>query len=203
LFRANFDNQDKFLTLTFAENITDVKVANKEFKKGIKRLRYLYPDLKYLAVIEFQERGAVHYHMLAKLPFIKNSKLAEIWGNGFVKIRQISHVDDVGRYVTKYMNKDLSDIRLQGLKAYNCSKNLTRWRELKSWNVAEMKEIYQVQDDLENETPAYEKAYTSEYGGQVNVLEFNFNQNELYRHSTKDLAKCQDSETNFITCKSS
>lgn len=54
LIDMNFDNQTKFLTLTFIENIQDITYANNEFNKFIKRLNYeLYhtkrSKLKYLA----------------------------------------------------------------------------------------------------------------------------------------------------------
>jgi hypothetical protein len=54
LVDMNFDNQTKFLTLTFKENIQDIEYANNEFKKFIKRLNYnLYKtkkaNLKYIA----------------------------------------------------------------------------------------------------------------------------------------------------------
>ncbi|WP_452176556.1 rolling circle replication-associated protein, partial [Kordiimonas lipolytica] len=64
----------------------DVKESNYNFKKFIQRLNYKMDlKLKYSCVVEFQKRGAVHYHLLAyNLPFIENSKLAEIWGHGFV-----------------------------------------------------------------------------------------------------------------------
>ena len=52
----------KFLTLTFKENIQDIKQANYEFKKFIQRLNYYCfgvkkNNLKYTCVVEFQKRG--------------------------------------------------------------------------------------------------------------------------------------------------
>lgn len=35
LVDTNFDNQTKFLTLTFRENIQDIAYANNEFKKNL------------------------------------------------------------------------------------------------------------------------------------------------------------------------
>lgn len=70
--------------MTSEENITDIKIANVEFKKFIQRLKWSREDFKYLAVIQFQERGAIHYHMLANLDYIPKAKLNKIWGKGFV-----------------------------------------------------------------------------------------------------------------------
>jgi len=58
-----------------------------------------------LAVIQFQDRGAIHYHMMSDLPYIPKAKLSKIWGNGFIKINDITNVDNVGAYLIGYMNK--------------------------------------------------------------------------------------------------
>lgn len=128
-----------FVTLTFSENITDIKGANKEFTKFIKRLNYALTQqefgnsltLKYLVVPEFQKRGAVHYHVIFfKFPIQKdtNKFLSEIWGHGFTFNNTITSVNHLKNYVTKYFTKNLQDERLKGKKHYFCSKNLFRPR---------------------------------------------------------------------------
>lgn len=126
LISANFDESSKFITLTFKDNLKCVKTANRHFKRFIQRLRRRYDNFGYATVIEFQLRGAVHYHMIANLPYISNSELSNVWGHGFVKINDISHVDNVGAYMIKYMGKDLNDTRLQGLKSYQTSRGLVK-----------------------------------------------------------------------------
>ena len=182
LINANFDcDNSKFLTLTFAENdkfdITDVKSCNKEYDKFIKRLKRRYSDVKYVSVIEFQKRGAVHYHMICNLPFVKKKELSEIWGLGFVKINKIDHVDNVGAYVSKYMSKEAADERLRGLKGYNYSKGLERSIELKTWIdgekvVDEVCKLY-----IENKKPVYVAKYTGDEIGQVGYAQYNLNRN--------------------------
>ena len=101
----------KFLTLTFKENIWDLEYANEEFHKFIKRLNYRITGskkafLKYVCVVEFQKRGAVHYHVLFfNMPYVPQEELAEVWGHGFVGINAVDHVDDLGAYLGKYMIK--------------------------------------------------------------------------------------------------
>lgn len=81
---CNFNNQyDKFLTLTFSDNKTDVKECNVLFKAFIRKLRRFKDDLKYLAVIEFQNRGAVHYHVLLNIPYIPQEELQDLWRSWF------------------------------------------------------------------------------------------------------------------------
>jgi len=110
----------------------DMNKANREFKKFIQRLKYHYGDFKYLAVVEFQDRGAIHYHMLADFCYIEQKELGKIWGNGFVWINNLlkanngKPVDNIGAYIVKYMNKDTLDERLMGKKSYFTSKYLKR-----------------------------------------------------------------------------
>lgn len=169
LILANFDNHSKFVTLTFKENMTDIEQTNREFKKFIQRLRYKYENFRYLAVIEFQDRGAVHYHMISDLPFIKNKELASIWKQGFVKINDIRHVDNVGAYMIKYMAKDLADNRLSGRKAYLCSKGLEKPTELRGEVAEAVIQAY----ELEKRKPVYSSEFEGEYTGHVDYKEYN------------------------------
>ena len=86
---CNFDNCSKFITLTFrdgaVQDVTSVEQCNIQFKKFIRRLKEVkgFKDLKYIAVIEFQDkngRGAVHYHMICDIPYVKQKELVELWG---------------------------------------------------------------------------------------------------------------------------
>lgn len=133
---ANFDNKSKFLTLTFKENMQDLKEANKIFKSFIERVKdkLLESDekkaFKYIAVIEFMKNGRIHYHVLCNLKYVRAKKLEEIWGHGFIKINRINHVDNIGAYVIKYMTKEDADPRLQGKKMYQTSQKLDKPKEL-------------------------------------------------------------------------
>jgi len=167
LILANFDNGSKFVTLTFKENITELSEANKYFDRFIKRMRRKYAGFKYIAVVEFQKRGAVHYHMLSDLPYIKASEMEQLWGNGFIKINRITHVDNVGAYVIKYMTKDMSDIRLFNSKAYNASKGLQKPVTVRGELAEEIHRMYG------NAKEVFTNSYTSEYLGQVTYKEYN------------------------------
>ena len=121
-----------FGTFTFADNVQDPKTANYEFTKFIKRLNYVVGQnkealLKYLNILEFQKRGAVHYHTLFfNLDYIpKISQLfSQTWGNGFIKIESVMKTEHLSNYVTKYLSKSQRDERLDGLKAYSASRGL-------------------------------------------------------------------------------
>jgi len=137
LINANKDQygeQTKFVTYTFAENVKSLKQAHKAWGLYCKKANYRWGKLRYLAVVEFQKRGAVHYHVLYfNLPYIKNAKqvIAKLWGKGFVNVKTIREVRNIGAYVCKYIQKDMMDSRLRGRKAYFCSRGLLKPREIR------------------------------------------------------------------------
>jgi len=171
---ANFDSGSKFVTFTFAENIKDLASANVYWSRFMQKMRRKYGLFKYMAVIEFQQRGAVHYHCIWSLPYIKKSELADIWGNGFVKINRIDHVDNVGAYIVKYMTKDLMDSRFVAQKAYQCSKGLERPLELRGEEAERIIAMY----ELGQKKAVFESSYTSEYLGLINYQEYNLKRNQ-------------------------
>lgn len=177
---CNFNNKyDKFLTLTFAENKTDIQECNILFKAFIRKLKNKYnSNLKYLGVIEFQKRGAVHYHVLLNIPYVSHKELQELWGNGFVFINAIEHVDNIGAYILKYMTKDNKDKRLMGQKAYLASRNLIKPSKLINHD---LKDFYKMESkiinkyNLDNLKPIYSAKYDTELMGECNYKQFNLN----------------------------
>lgn len=175
---CNFNAEySKFFTLTFADNKTDVKECNYIFMKFIQRLKWKFgKDIKYLAVVEFQNRGAVHYHCLSNIPYIPQEELQDLWGQGFVYINAISHVDNVGAYIVKYMTKDNTDERLQGLKAYLYSRNLQKPEEIINHNLADFEKLEKKiidRYDLDNIKPIYNTTYDTEMLGSCTYNQYN------------------------------
>ena len=159
----------KFYTLTFKDNITDIKIANKHFNKFIMRMNYNYGNFKYLSIIEFQHRGAVHYHFLCNLPYIDSKEIKKRWGHGFIKINRIKNVSNLGAYVCKYLQKDMTDKRLFNKKKYFCSKDIERPIELFNDRIiASLIEQY----DFKNMKPDHESSFENEYTGKVEYKQF-------------------------------
>ena len=160
IINSNIEEYSKFVTLTFKENVQDLDIANYEFKKFIQRLNYSYGiKLKYSVVIEFQERGAIHYHALfynltQKLDI---DRIAALWGNGFIKINSIKNVDNVGAYVCKYMTKT-DDDRLKGRKMYFNSRGLKKPQEIKETEIVDA-----LVGSLQNQSPKYENKFSNEH----------------------------------------
>lgn len=106
------------LTLTFKENIIDPEEAEKEFHKFNmrfgKELNKQGIEFKYVKVMERQQRGAIHYHLMTNLPYIRWEHIQEVWGQGFINIEHVK--GDLNRtrnyllkYVTKAMEEEASD----------------------------------------------------------------------------------------------
>lgn len=195
----------KFLTLTFEENITDLDYANNEFKKWVKRVNYNVfktkkSMMKYVAVIEFQKRGAVHYHILCNLPYIDSNELAKVWGHGFIRINKIkgdikrfgsSECDNVGAYVCKYMTKDNDDPRLENRNCYLMSRNLDKPQEIFVGNDEKdlLEQVYDLDDIFTCLTHKvnFASTYTNEYTGTVIYNQFNLKR--LKKQQEKLIAK--------------
>ena len=101
-----------WITLTYAENMTDTERLYHDYSDFWKRFkRYCskcgYPAPEYITVIEPQARGAWHCHCLfiwaIDRPYIENSTFADIWGNGFVKIKGVKDCDNIGAYLSAYL----------------------------------------------------------------------------------------------------
>jgi len=135
LVRANLDPKSPpaLLTLTMRD-IVSVSEAYKAFTLFGKRLRTMYgSDISYIAVPEFQKRGAVHFHILMfglKDEDISNERktrrIAELWGYGFVDILSTDGSPKLASYLAKYMSKAMHDHRLVGKRAYSASRNVLR-----------------------------------------------------------------------------
>ncbi|MBE2978954.1 Rep protein [Bacillus megaterium] len=184
---SNFSGKEsKFITFTFHENVQDLEEANTYFTKFIRSLKNYTKKkndnekLTYLAVIEFQERGAVHYHMICNgLPKYPNYKeIIDLWRKankdkgGSVKVEDIRHVDNVGAYIVKYMTKADADERLVGKKMYQCSKGLDKPLEIAGEKAEELvREL-----GLEGKKIVYQNEYQDKHTlGKVTYQEYNLN----------------------------
>lgn len=133
LIDTNIEKNSKFLTLTFAENVQDRKFANSEFNKFIKRMKKHKENLKYLAVVEAQKRGSLHFHILLfNLPYLKVENIRKEWTYGFIKINRINDkMGRIGQYISKYFVKDALNENIgEKQKRYLTSRNLNIYEEL-------------------------------------------------------------------------
>ena len=95
--KANLNEWKTFITLTFKENVKDVQLANKRFRYFVDKIQRVKKDFKYIAIPEFQKRGATHYHLLTNIDIEDKSLIVEqdgkskfkhvkYWHDGFNKV---------------------------------------------------------------------------------------------------------------------
>jgi len=143
-----------FLTLTMYESL-GIQRSYELFSLFISRLRRNEGDaFRYIAVPEFQKRGAVHFRVLiwglplqwactghsegrgALKHYIHECTGSEcerstryfqnLWQAGFVDSLQTDGSPKLAGYLAKYMYKSMQDVRLLGEKSYCASRNVYR-----------------------------------------------------------------------------
>lgn len=169
LARANINDWKSFVTLTFRENISDLNFANLKFNQWTHQIKRKYPDFKYLGTYEYQERGAVHYHVLTNLicgeeflPRQKNTSNkpyfdAKYWNHGYSSALDLSMCDDDFRpdlYITKYMTKDFVNAIDKGRKKLFRSQNLivpkVEYKLLDESQINELLNQYENQENVKD-----------------------------------------------------
>jgi len=125
LIRCNQAHVNIFVTLTYKENVLDLKQAKKDFKLFIQRLSYeTNTNLKYVCVPERQKRGAVHFHCLFfNLPFRPLSVFKAIWPHGDARFERSKQLRSIASYVAKYVTKHSFDFP-KGTRIVMRSRNL-------------------------------------------------------------------------------
>ena len=149
LIASNTDLQT-FVTLTYKENIQDIKLTKKHLNLFFKKLQRDYKHLKYFYVFELQNRGAIHYHLLLNLNALDNKfnivtansnqkKLEQqkdlennfakrYWKHGFIDIRNLHQEgnSNIAKYVSCYLVESLLNLDLEGNKCYGYSRNIIK-----------------------------------------------------------------------------
>lgn len=123
----------RWVTLTYAENMTDPKRLYEDFKNFNKRMKYALSKeghkYEYIVCMEPQGRGAWHAHLVMifeeQAPYIDNKFMADTWGNGFTVTKKLEDVDNVGAYLTAYLGdmeisefKNLSEEEQNSMKIF-------------------------------------------------------------------------------------
>lgn len=192
LIKANEHEFKTFITLTFDSkkiniNINDITECNSKFNIWKTYIKQLFKDFKYIAVPEFQKRGAVHYHLLTNIEY--DSKLLtterKIWSNksksykigkdvvgwsyGYTMAMNMTDYNVIS-YLTKYLQKDVDD-RLFGQRKFFHSRNLikptTYYLDTENMRFRELEEILKT-DKMK---VVYESTYLNPYDNLIHFIE--------------------------------
>lgn len=176
LATTNFKFGDKFLTLTFKDNIdfdiTNISECNRRCSNFIRKLSRRFKNLKYIKVVEFQDkydRGAVHYHLLCSLPFVHWSVLTKLWGYGGIDIVRPKTTTEIAIYISKYMTKYSIDKRFEKNRRFSYSKNLKHPKVKIDLDAFKSKKSF----ERLGIKPTYEAIYDSTCNGKVKYTRYN------------------------------
>lgn len=190
LIAHNFDGgkNQLWITLTYREHITDSKVASNDFKIFMKQLRRKYKNIEYITVIEPQETGKWHFHVLLKSNrslYIHNSEMENMWRKGFTKTKRLKRSDKVGNYVLAY----LTDLKLPNESKNSSNKKIAKGVRL--YLYPKGMRIYRRSKGIED-PPILRDT-------KMNILKKYHMQNMLPSFSKKTSYKNNDQEYNFYT----
>lgn len=111
-----------FLTLTYGQSFPDPREAKRHLDNFLKRLRRKHENVSGFWRLEFQQRGAPHFHLiLFGLPFVPKEELQNAWGAvvgmefwdtssypfrpPFTRVEFLASHSHASRYVAKYVAK--------------------------------------------------------------------------------------------------
>lgn len=176
-----------FVTLTFRENVQDYDTAVRAFKLFTKRLRRKLEDVRYIATLEIQQRGAYHFHTLVNAPNVQFGldNITELWNNGIVDIRAVTDIKETILYMTKDLVQQNRSHPLFKKRCYFVSQGLTQCEVISTWNGTKA-QLQGVQQMLYGRAPNKYSQVNSANAGQVEFEDYYFQTN---RYPAPSVAK--------------
>lgn len=174
-----FYHRQTFLVTLTTKEVLDVRQGYKYLHEYVQKLRRkIGKEFCYIAVPEFQKRGAIHFHMLLwniPISLFYNERetryLASIWGHGFLDIKLTDGSKRLIGYLTKYMTKAFVEPKFAEMKAYTASRNVHRPQTFKGSMLLDYsKEI--LGTDLSTAIPVYTKKFDVQWMGECNYNKY-------------------------------
>jgi len=124
-----------------------------------------------VAVYEKEKSESFHLHAcLFHIQYVDATKMAELWGQGFIKINRIEKVNNVGAYVSKYFTKEMCENKRQ--KLYLRSFNLLPFDTF----IAKEYDVYKFKQTISKQGKSldlqYEKTYKDFFGNDCVYQQF-------------------------------
>lgn len=164
---TNLTKYTKFITLTYAENMLDRERANYDLKQFTKRYKRLTGEnLRYIGLLERQERGALHFHLVVFMDkYIPYQTIHDLWKQGYTDIKKVK-TGDIGRYIAKYLTKEaVDDITKANEKIIYRSRGLTKPTIIRGSKA--LTAINKLNGDI-----IYHSCYPSKINGLVTMIEY-------------------------------
>jgi len=173
---SNLDPHSSVLGTFTMRDVVPLRDAYKLFRDFINRFRRRGFEFSYIAVPEFQKRGAVHFHVLFfNFPMhLHRSErstrfIASLWTWGFVDLVLTDGSSKLATYLSKYMTKASQDTRLSGLKAYTTSRNIQRPFTIDTFKFPVVYDLAKTEAGVNNSVdPIVEHTYHTSWLGEGN-----------------------------------
>ena len=131
---ANFyKRQGIHVTLTYSVPQYDDKEVYHDFKIFWQKLRYYYPNLGYISVLEPHQSGAWHIHLLLRdvtsnKIFVGYEDIRSFWNHGFCYVSNMKSNEDYGWYFKKKIKPDnpLLKYYKEGVRYFRYSRNMSK-----------------------------------------------------------------------------
>jgi len=122
--RLNLRQPVTFITLTYLSEDNTCETAKAHLRAFIKRLYRRFPGhrMSYVWRMEFQTRGAIHFHVLGfGLPFIPKEWVQAAWGEIICEIRPFTRVELIysKKKITNYVSKYIAKVNPSGISGFN------------------------------------------------------------------------------------
>lgn len=191
LITANYIGGDSelFVTLTYADQHNDPARIYRDLDLFWKRLKYRYPALKYIAIVEPHKTGNFHIHMLlantnGEELYIPDAEMRKMWGHGITTTERLDDIDHMGAYFIAYFtNMELApdeiknyaeqdDVEYKNGKAYIKGRrldfypeNMRIYRHSSNCDKPERRTGSEVDELLQDATQTYTHETTFEQDG--------------------------------------
>lgn len=134
LIHANFyKNIGYHCVLTYSKPPKDTDEVYHDFKTFWQKVRYRYPNMGYISVLEPTQNGVWHIHILLK--DVKNYKMflsyytiRKCWTKGYCYISKMRENVDYGQYFRKKITADneLLELYKPGVRYFRYSRNIKK-----------------------------------------------------------------------------
>ena len=139
LVDINFENQKScFITLTFADEV-EYQFAVNGFKGFARNARRRYNNFKYVATIELQQRGVIHFHIICNITEQEecNQFVSNYWTYGTYDVQSIYGRNKLALYMTKQFTAQDKTSLLFNRRCYFVSQGLDKPYVVKSWDISD------------------------------------------------------------------
>ena len=158
-----------FVTVTFANaNMIDLTACNNLFKKFLAKIKRQYNDFAYVAVVSFQERGVIHYHMICNLPTTSIRHLRRWWSHGTLNCKRTNGVYGISNYMVHNLQCNFDNINLpKYYRLHFTSRNLNKPIVYREWNGREIADYFINSARLTGINANYTQKINSDYCGSI------------------------------------